>query len=188
MVNYRDDGLKEVEPYVKMIVDENIRKFLREAFRIAPAYFWEIPASSSGKYHPKWAVQKRGLFWHSIFAMYLTSEFSTTFGLTPLERDIAIAASGLHDTVKYGIDYDLRYYEMHSYMPRTFFSNKEHDLSNIVGKEIYHAIMSAIESHMGTVHDGCWNPVRKKPNNRVEMVVHLADYVASRKQVNFSLI
>ena len=64
MVNYRDDGLKEVEPYVKMIVDENIRKFLREAFRIAPAYFWEIPASSSGKYHPKWAVQKRGLFWH----------------------------------------------------------------------------------------------------------------------------
>ncbi len=188
MINYREEGLKDVEPYIKMVANEGIRKFLREALRITPAYFWEIPASSSGKYHPKWAVQKRGLFWHSIFAMYLASELSTTFGLTPLERDVAIAACCLHDTVKYGIDYDLRYYDMHSYMPRTFFSNKDHNLSEIIGRNLYHSIMSAIETHMGTMYDGSWNPVRKKPENTIETVVHLADYIASRKQVNFNLI
>lgn len=188
MISYREQGLKEVEPYVKMVVDENIRGFLREAFKLAPVYFWEIPASSSEKYHPEWAIKKRGLFWHTTFAMYLASELSVTFGLKPLEKDIAIAACGLHDTIKYGFDYDLRYYEMHSYLPRTIYSNKTKDLSEIVGKNIFNTIMSAIESHMGTIHDGSWNSVGKKPTNSIEFVVHLADYVASRKQIKFNMI
>ncbi len=186
MIEQKRLGLVEVEPFIKMIENENIRGFLREALKLTPDYFWKISASSSGKYHPDWATKERGLFYHTIFSMYLASELATTFGLTYLERDIAIAACCLHDTIKYGMEYDERYYDMHPYMPRSVYGNKNNNLIDIVGKNVFNAIMSAIEAHMGTIHDGSWSSIQKKPGNTVEMVVHLADYISSRKRIAFN--
>jgi hypothetical protein len=40
---------------------------------------------------------------------------------------------------------------------------------------------------MGSIATGEWNPVRRViPQTLVEQVVHLADYVASRKKINFA--
>lgn len=183
----RKQGLQEVIPYVKMIENEQIRTFVRKALELAPLYFWIIPASSSGKYHPEWAASEGGLFRHTVLGMYLASEIARTFGCSPVERDIAIAAMAIHDTLKYGIDYDQRYFDMHPYLPRSFYGpgKNGHGLDDIVGKEIFNNIMCAVERHMGSIAFGEWHSVgRMRPEDRVEFTVHLADYIASRKKIH----
>ena len=47
------------------IKDENIRKSLIELLKILPDYWYEVPASSTGKYHPEYALGDGGLLRHS---------------------------------------------------------------------------------------------------------------------------
>lgn len=183
---YREAGLKEAQAYLKYITHPQLAEFLWKAWLAAPAYFWEIPASSTGKYHPSWATEPAGLLRHTICAMYIGRELSGTFGLPEIERDVAVTALGIHDTLKYGVDYDLRYHDMHPYLPRSYYK-KPHDLHCIIGGDLYEAVMDAVEVHMGDMASGKWASVGKlKPSNRVETVVHIADYIASRKKIMFS--
>lgn len=184
----RLEGLKEIEPYLKLISEQPIRDFTRKCLEAAPVYFWHIPASSSGKYHPSWAVQECGLLRHVVLTAYLADELSHTFGLTSDEHDIAVAAALLHDTLKYGINYDVRYHDMHSYLPRNYFLKEKKIMLPIgMSQANFKAIFDAVDTHMGSIATGAWNPVNRViPQTLVEQVVHLADYVASRKKINFS--
>lgn len=185
----REQGLAEIRPYVKFITNTTILSFTIKALEMAPLYFWIIPASSSGKYHPEWSLGDGGTVRHTVFAMYLGHELSRTFGLTELEHDIVISALALHDTLKYGIEYDVRYFPMHPYLPRNYYGNKHDGIVTSFFKEpgIPNTLFDAIERHMGSIATGEWHSVgRVKPENKVEYVVHLADYLASRKQLKFA--
>lgn len=185
MTDLREQGLKSIEPYIRAIKDSTIRKFTRSCLEEAPPYFWHIPASSSGKWHPVWAVMESGLLRHTVLAIYLGKELARTFGLTPLETDIALSALAIHDTVKYGMGvYDVQYYPMHPYLPRICYKKlaQEHFTNPVIPNTIF----DAVERHMGSINDGEWTSIgRIKPENRVEYVVHLADYIASRKKIHF---
>ena len=56
------------------IKDENIRKSLIELLKILPDYWYEVPASSTGKYHPEYALGDGGLLRHSKAAMRIGYE------------------------------------------------------------------------------------------------------------------
>jgi hypothetical protein len=187
----RTAGLQEIEPYITLIQDGSIRSWVRAALAKAPVYFWLIPASSSGKYHPTWAQDDCGLFRHTVFGMYMAHELSRTWGLSDVEHDIALAASSIHDTLKYGIDYDLRYFDLHPYLPRSYYVGKHGCMTkeekDLITPQIENAIFNAVERHMGSLAKGEWHSVgRVKPENIVEQVVHVADYVASRQKVHFT--
>lgn len=165
--------------YLRLIKDENLRNLAKQFWLKSPDYFFVIPGSSSGKYH--WAKELGGLFDHVCMAMYCAAELALSFGLTQKERDLALVAVAGHDCIKYGIDYDKRYFDMHPFLPRSVFGKQfgedysEHDLE---------VIFSAIERHMGGISDGQWTSVgRIKPETPIEQVVHLADFMASRKHV-----
>ena len=95
---------KKEYSYIK---DINIKKDLKYLVSILPDYFFEIPASSTGKYHPSFSLGDGGLVRHTKVAVRIAHELliTETFGqaFTEHEKDLIIMALVLHDGVKCGI-------------------------------------------------------------------------------------
>lgn len=159
-----------------MIPIKDIREFTYNCLDLVPDYFWTIPASSSGKYHPSFAQGKGGLVRHTEMAFLIAKELCTTYELTPINESIALSAVLLHDSFKYGKTYDKKEYRNHSYLPKQYLFHVEG--LNDETKEI---IFKCIGSHMGTMKSGKWNPKKEVPTTILEQIVHLSDYIASRK-------
>jgi len=192
MTEIRSDkelGLVDLSPIINSMPNKHIKEFVFAALDVAPDYFWSIPASSSGKHHAEWAVRSRGLVKHTQMAMYIVRELAHTFELSQYDIDCAIAALALHDTLKYGIDYDLRYYDMHPYLPRIYYGEdieKGGKGLRFLAPSAFPDIMKAIEHHMGSLGSGRWNSMGLIPLTPMHRAVHLADYISSRKGLSYT--
>ena len=81
--------LKEIS-YIK---DEKNREDIRKLIDLIPDYFFTIPASSTGKYHPKFAGTKNGLVKHTKVAVRIAYDlFETVNNFTDLDKDLIIMA------------------------------------------------------------------------------------------------
>ena len=98
------ETFKKEYSYIK---DAKIKKDLKYLVSILPDYFFEIPASSTGKYHPSFSLGEKGLVRHTKVAVRIAYELliTETFGqvFTEHEKDLIIMALVLHDGVKCGI-------------------------------------------------------------------------------------
>lgn len=183
---YRAKAFVLAEKYFSLINDEEVRNFALFMWHKAPDYFFIIPASVSGKYHAEWSTDKGGLVRHVLMGAQVVEDLSRTFGLTDKETDLALAAILGHDIIKYGLDFDERYLDMHPFMPRSYYGNYKSVgyAGDYTKTQDFDTIMSAIERHMGNIHSGAWTSVGGvRPENALQCVVHLADYVASRKNL-----
>ena len=99
-----DKFLKELN-YIK---NESIREDAKTLINFLPDYFFEIPASSTGKYHPKYALGDGGLLRHTKAACRIAKELliDSCIGdkYTNDEQDLMILALMLHDGLKLGIE------------------------------------------------------------------------------------
>jgi 23S rRNA maturation-related 3'-5' exoribonuclease YhaM len=187
--------IEELKMYIDKIKDQEIKEAVFAMLEYAPSYFWKTAASSTGKYHSSWSLGNTGLQRHTVFAMHMVIELSRTYGLNQEQTDIALAATALHDTTKYGVkdelDYD--YFSVHPYTVRSYYTNYKLRpklkayINKLEVRGLYTEIMHCVEKHMGCMANGSWNPLGLKPEYNVEAVVHLADYIASRKEVSFTL-
>jgi len=177
--NYKRAALSKGQAFLDFIQDVKIRELASTFWHNAPDYFFIIPASASGKYH--WATEKGGLFEHVLMAMYCAYELLITYELNPYEKDLALASVAGHDCIKYGIDYDKRYFDMHPFLPRSYYGKL---LEGDYESADIDTIFTAIERHMGGIGSGQWTSVAGvKPETPLQQVVHLADFMASRKHV-----
>ena len=71
MINYFEKELN----YIK---NDRIKRSLITMINILPDYFYEVPASSTGKYHPSFALNKGGLLRHTKVAGFNNYVFSTS--------------------------------------------------------------------------------------------------------------
>lgn len=182
----RDKGIKLFDKYLDLIADPEIRAFTQFMLGKAPDYFFVVPASVSGKYHAQWSTDIGGLVRHVLMGCQAAYDLSRTFGLSDKETDMALSAMVGHDILKYGIDFDDRYMDMHPYMPRSFFGHyKSEGFVGDYAKTLeFDTIMTAIERHMGNIVAGEWTTVGGiRPETPLQYTVHLADYVASRKNL-----
>lgn len=183
---------KMVAPILATIVNEDIREFANVLIDGLPRYIWEVGASSTGKYHPAYSLGDGGLMRHQIavvrFLNYFfeLEQYNTRF--TSREMDLMRVAGLVHDGRKSGEQSD---YE------RSKFTRFDHpiQMANIIrsyeGKYLNHDelefIAHCIESHMGS-----WNTDKKssvvlpKPEDVYQHFVHLADYLASRKDLTMA--
>lgn len=181
-----------VAPILATIVNEDIREFATVLVEGLPAYVWEVGASSTGKYHPAYSLGVGGLMRHQIavvrFLNYFfeLEQYNTKF--TSREMDLMRVAGLCHDGRKSGEQTD---YE------RSKFTKFDHPLqmANVIrsydGQYLNHDELEfmahCIESHMGQ-----WSTDRKssivlpKPMDEYQHFVHLADYLASRKDLTMS--
>lgn len=181
-----------VAPILATIVNEDIRGFAKVLVEGLPQYIWEVGASSTGKYHPAYSLGVGGLMCHQIavvrFLNYFfeLEQYNTKF--TSREMDLMRVAGLIHDGRKSGEQAD---YERSKY---TKFEHPLH-MANVVrnydGQYLNHDelefIAHCIESHMGQ-----WSTDRKsktvlpKPLDDYQHFVHLADYLASRKDLTMA--
>ena len=90
---------------IDCIKNTNIKQQLFIAFDEVPNYFYKVAASSTGKYHPTYALGEGGLLRHTIAATKIACDIVNLemFELTSDEKDYIICALLLHDTFKHGV-------------------------------------------------------------------------------------
>lgn len=163
-----------MERCIRWIKSERVRNWVRRSLEKAPDYFWEVPASSSGKYHPGFAQGKGGLVRHTRAAVYIALQMFDLENFTPLEEDIVIAALILHDTCKHGLEGADHTVKGHGEVARALYC------AGAPRGSFVWEIGRCIASHMGR-----WDTPR--PSDELEWFVHMCDYLASRKWIGIEM-
>lgn len=182
-VEEKIDGKVFFAKEIRLIRDEPTRGFVEKMLDKVPQYFFTIPASSTGKYHPAYALGKGGLARHVRSAVWIAIELSRMEDYTPKEVDIIVASLLLHDCLKNGRENGGATLTEHPILMSKFIRDEFPDEK----PECLDDILSCIETHMGrwTVnYKG--EKVLKEPETRLQKLVHLADYIASRRQLEFN--
>lgn len=168
------------------IKDARKREDLKYLVSELPDYFFEIPASSTGKYHPEFASTKNGLVKHTKVAVRIAKELLDNPGLNNFkdnEKDIIIMALVLHDGLKKGINEE-KYTRVDHPLLSAEFVKKHKDKLSLTSEEL-DLITRVISSHMGIWNkDFNDNEVLPIPKDKYERFVHMCDYLSSKKFIN----
>ena len=154
---------------------------------LLPDYFFEVPASSTGKYHPEFSLGDGGLVRHTKFAVRIAHELysdeSVTGTFNQNEKDLMIFALVLHDGLKSGLIKEEYTKVDHPVLVANYIKDNKDKLT-LTDNEI-EFICNVIESHMGPWNtDYKGNEVLPKPINKYQRFVHMCDFLASRKFLN----
>ena len=183
-----------------IIKNEHLRNaVLRYFVDTVPKYFWRVQASSTGKYHPQYALGEEGLLRHTCAAVRIAAaiinldQYSGIFD--DIDKDNIIVALMLHDTFKHGEETVQTFKHgteilWGKYNP---YSIHEHPLiaaekvREYLDDEHKFVIANCIASHMGEwTTSNRSSYVLPKPKTLEEQMVHLCDYLASRKFLEFN--
>ena len=178
-----------------LIASPSIREVATWMVEQLPDYFFTVAASSSGKYHPPYALGEGGLVRHTQAAARLANTLllTETFGdqFTRGAKDAIILALILHDGLKHGDPKQRWTVKDHPLLIRPYFENLIAESTATTGIEFglteiqRNAVYGLIESHMGQ-----WNDTGEqkmpKPKTEAQKFVHLCDYLASRKSLDFN--
>ena len=181
-----------VAPILATIANADIREFAKTLIEGLPSYIWEVGASSTGKYHPDYSLGVGGLMRHQIAVVrflnffFELEQYNTKF--TSREMDLMRVAGLVHDGRKSGEQSD---YEKSKYTKFDHPIQMANVIRSYDGQYLNHDelefIAHCIESHMGS-----WNTDKKssvvlpKPLDEYQYFVHLADYLASRKDLTMA--
>lgn len=182
-----------LQPYISKIENPTIRCAVLKHLDETPDYYWSIPASSSGKYHPAYTLGPGGLVRHTIAACRLYLDLLETLNppllkgapALPHLRDHGLAALIVHDTWKSGFHSGQTTFE-HPLIAAAHFTHAA--LSIGLSPENTREISDAITRHMGK-----WNTSRHSsaklpiPTTLLQHLVHTADYLASRPHITVTL-
>lgn len=169
------------------IKDDRIKASTITILDMLPDYFYEIPASSTGKYHPEFSLGKGGLVRHVKVAVRLAKELldnpSIGSKYTNNEKDIMLMSLILHDGLKSGLVYNRYTQANHPTLIKDFVNENKSKLS-LTDNEL-DLFSHAVESHMGP-----WNTdyeereILPKPKTKYENFVHMCDFLSSKKFLN----
>jgi len=160
-----------------------LKEFTLLALEKTPDYFFEKPASSSGKYHPQVAQGEGGLLRHTLVALEYWEVLYRGFEAelrNELKRNVifemGIVAILFHDIIKYGKDGGLHTTNDHCKQGAIWLKEiyKQTEIRSELD-EMFVDIFSAVAHHMGP-----WS-VEGPPRTCFERLIFIADYMASTK-------
>lgn len=161
-----------------------IKKACSEMIKLLPEYFFEVPASSTGKYHPEYATGKGGLLRHTKAAVRIGYELlcdpSIGDKYTNDEKDLMLMGLVLHDGLKSGLEKETYTRFDHPILMADYIMDNE----EVLGLEVEEIefVCDVIKTHMGPwTTDYKGNEVLEKPKSKYQNFVHMCDYLASRK-------
>lgn len=175
---------------IETIKDEEIRKFAYRLLVNVPDYFFSVPASSSGKYHPQNDLGNGGLVRHSISVARMLDhllEPNGYYDFTDIEKDLLKVAALFHDCMKSGTQEEYEQNKHTKFLHPLYAANHIMDVAITNGFPYRYAlfIYNAVISHMGQWNTNA-NSVLPLPSTQDQKVLHLADYLASRKDINMN--
>ncbi len=180
-----EEKVRILNKELNFIINEEIKDCVIAVLEKVNDKFFTEPASSTGKYHPDYALGEGGLVRHTKAAVRIANDLLhlENSPFTPDEGDLIIAALILHDTCKSGIEWEGKY------------SKHEHPL---LAKELIESSLEEgcifarevgrlVASHMGQWSTCNWSSIElPKPQDAMENFVHICDYLASRKYLEFN--
>lgn len=169
------------------IQNKEIKEFVLGVFdTLTPDYFWTVPCSTSGKYHPQVSLGVGGLVRHTKLAVWWGLHLVTAMQMEQY-HDEMIAALLLHDILKNGKGLDSRGYPLESGVTGTHGVDLAEKISKLeieISMDIvdsYQRIRAGIALHMGVWTTKVYNTVEIAGIGVFVDLIHLADYCASRK-------
>ena len=168
------------------IKDNKKREDIKYLVSGLPDYFYEIAASSSGKYNPSYTLGSGGLVRHNKTAVRIAYELLNNPGLnnfTDSEKDIIIMGIILHDGFKSGKIKEKYTRFDHPLLAASYVRENKDKLS--LSDDEIELLARIISSHMGIWNkDFNDNEVLPKPSDKYERFVHMCDYISSKKFIN----
>ena len=159
-------------PTLRLIDDPDLRNQTAKLTASAPAYFWDVPASSSGFHHPT-CRERHGLWIHTLMLSTVIARLGSTYveqgRLTESDLDLAHSAAILHDQRKNGPPED----------PQET-SRVDHELlmaDVIADAGLPNPVALAVRRHMGAWY------ANTAPQTDLDDLVHTADMVASTSSI-----
>lgn len=171
------------------IKDNNLNAFARELIANAEDYFFTVPASSSGKYHPQFSLGVGGLVRHTRCVAYFAMSAGESYNFDQHTTDLLVIAALAHDIKKQGHISNGHTVREHPLYGADYVIEMQNKFPNFITREDAEKIAGAIRSHMGK-----WEGTREwvkdttkelfpMPKDGFEQALQMADYVASRKYI-----
>ena len=173
------------------IHNKDIKRFATEAVKLLPSYFFIVPASSTKKYHPDYAVGEGGLHLHTVSVVRLAVDFFTQelWDISETTKDIIIVSAILHDGWKSGLEDEKGDFTTNKHpMIAAEVIRTSGELYGIVSDKIFNKILDCIETHMGR-----WNYERDtgeifapEPKSVAQRMLCNFDVISSRPQLDYN--
>lgn len=176
---------------IDKLQDSENRRFANTLLNRLPEYFFSVPASSSGKYHPQNDLGTGGLVRHSISVARMLDHLLEPDGYFEFDneqQDLLKIAALFHDCMKSGTQKEYEEDEHTKFLHPLYAANFVMTTAIKSGFPYEKAlfIYDAIIAHMGQ-----WNTSNNEIGSKLptpvspgQKVLHLADYLASRKDIN----
>lgn len=183
----QDTKISNIEVFNKeyaYIKSDKYKKCAKELISLLPDYFFEVQASSTGKYHPSFTLGEGGLVRHTKVAVKIAHELLENNSLghkfTDDEKDLIIMSILIHDGMKHGRTKE-KYVKFEHPLIICDYIKENKDKLSLDDKEI-DFITSVISSHMGEWNTNSYSNVTLPlPKDKYQRFVHMCDFLASRK-------
>ena len=184
----------KIEHFKKELSYLKIEKYKQNSeilINLLPDYFFEVPASSTGKYHPSFALGEKGLVRHTKVAVKIAYELLNNPSIGDIfkdeEKDLMILGIILHDGLKSGLEKSQHTLFNHPLLISNYIKENKDKLT-LTDNEILF-LTNVIESHMGPWNKNEYsNVVLPIPKNKYQKFVHMCDYLASRKFLDVKFV
>lgn len=168
------------------IKDDNYQEALLNIINMLPEYWFHEAASSTGKYHPEYALGEGGLLRHSKAAMRIGFELLENPAIgnkyTDREKDLMLMSLLVHDGLKLGLPQEKYTRFDHPILMGKFVVDKREEIG--LSEEDAKFMNDVIKTHMGVwTKDYNGNEVLEPPKTKYQNFVHMCDFLASRKSI-----
>lgn len=176
------------DKYIKQITNKKVVKLTKRCLENVPHDFWEMSASTTGKYHPGYALGFGGLIRHTLTAVYMAEsllQLKMFSSLQDMKSEI-FAALILHDCMKKGKSGGQYTVFEHPIYAGDFIEQIGSQLVRETQDKEYltlaEFIAKLVRSHMGQWNTSQYSKtILPLPMTNAAKFVHLCDYLASRK-------
>lgn len=181
------DKVQVFRTELQNIQSDDVRRFVAACLNEAPDYFFFLPASSTGKYHPGFALGEGGLVRHTKAAVRIAADLMALkcggVVFSDETKDEILAALILHDTVKKEHPEDRYASAKHPVFAAKMILN----VQERTGFDYWRAcrISEMVARHMGewTKDWKSKKQILNEPVTAAEQFVHMCDFLASRKYI-----
>ena len=179
------------QPYLDKFETEEMRLYCADMIKQMPDYIFDMPSSTSGKYHNKTQCLPHGQIYHIImFAEIMNYRLALKGNQekfkSPTQRDAMRCTPIFHDALKCGLNGSTFSVHEHPMLAGQWVreTKVEHDIDD----KIKEAIARMVERHSGQwVESKKSNVVLPEPENAMELFVHECDYLSSRSNIDMQI-
>lgn len=178
------DKISYFKKELDYIFDTRLRDNMKLLIELLPDYFFQVPASSTGKYHPSFALGDGGLLRHTKAAVRIAYELVNNNSIgnvfTEQEKDLIIMSLIMHDGCKSGLTKSQYTVADHPLIVSKLIKDNKDKMS--LSEDELHLLCTMIEAHMGEFNkDYRGNAILPLPHNKYQKFVHMCDFLASKK-------